>query len=86
MFDGLSDTDLKTFLYNIEEVTVDGVTYDEKGLFLRDSQYTPAESKGSGYDSLKLAANGFKTNGDTKIVIKGTLNGKEITIEYTFTA
>ena len=50
------------------------------------NQYTPAESKGSGYDSLKLAANGFKTNGDTKIVIKGTLNGKEITIEYTFTA
>lgn len=86
MFDGLSDTDLKTFLYNIEEVTVDGVTYDEKGLFLRDSQYTPAESQGSGYDSLKLAANGFKTSGDTKIVIKGTLNGKEITIEYTFTA
>lgn len=86
MFDGLSDTDLKTFLYNIEEVTVGGVTYDKKVLFLGDSQYTPAESKGSGYDSLKLAANGFKTNGDTKIVIKGTLNGKEITIEYTFTA
>ncbi|WP_337519843.1 hemoblobin-interacting domain-containing protein [Anaerotignum faecicola] len=86
MFEGWSSADLKEFLSNIKEVTVDGKTYDKKVLFLENSQYTPAESDGRGYDSLKLAANGFKTSGDTKIVIKGTLNGKEITIEYTFTA
>lgn len=85
MFDGLSDTDLKAFLNNIKEVTVDGKPYNKKDSFslkLEDSQYTPAESKGSGYDSLKLSANGFNASGETEIIIKGTVDGKEVTITY----
>lgn len=85
MFDGLSDTDLKAFLNNIKEVTVDGKPYNKKDSFsfkLEDSQYTPAESKGSGYDSLKLSANGFNTSGETEIIIKGTVDGKEVTITH----
>ena len=80
-FDGL---DIKDF--SITEVTVGEKQYEELYLLWGNSKYNKAESEGKGIDCLELSADGFNTSGDTKIVIKGTLNGKEITIEYTFTA
>lgn len=80
-FDGL---DIKDF--TITEVTVGGKQYEELYLLWGNSKYNKAESEGKGIDCLELSADGFNTNDDTKIVIKGTLNGKEITIKYTFTA
>lgn len=87
MFNGFSESELQSFLGNITEVTVAENKYTDKGwYFWGEHNYSKVDSKGYGVDSLELTADGFKTSGDTKIVIKGTLNGKKITIEHTFTA
>ena len=86
MFNGFSESELKSFLGNITEVKVGENTYEEFGLIWGNSKYNKAESKGQGIDCLELSANGFNKSGDTEITIKGTVDGKEVTITYTFTA
>lgn len=86
MFNGFSESELKSFLGNITEVTVGENRYEEFGLIWGNSKYNKAESKGQGIDCLELSANGFNKSGDTEITIKGTVDGKEVTITYTFTA
>lgn len=86
MFDGFSESELRSFLGNITEVTVGENRYEEFGLIWGNSKYNKAESKGQGIDCLELSANGFNKSGDTEITIKGTVDGKEVTITYTFTA
>ena len=86
MFDGFSESELKSFLGNITEVKVGENTYEELSLVWGDSKYHKAESKGQGIDCLELSANGFNASGETEIIIKGTVDGKEVTITYTFTA
>lgn len=76
-FDGL---DIRNF--NITEVKVGENTYEELSLIWGNSKYSKAESKGQGIDCLELSANGFNASGETEIVIKGTVDGKEVTITY----
>ena len=83
-FSGISESELKNFLDSITEVTVNENKYNEKTLFLGASEYTKAETSGSGYDCLDIAANGFNASGDTVIVIKSKLNGEAVTITYTY--
>ena len=66
---------------------ISGLSFAVKkaGYGLNDSQYGFVTGT-NGYDALKLATNGFNTSGDTEIVIKGTVNGKEATITCTYTA
>lgn len=82
MFDGFSESELKSFLGNITEVKVGENTYEELSLVWGDSKYHKAESKGQGIDCLELSANGFNASGETEIIIKGTVDGKEVTITY----
>lgn len=82
MFNGFSESELKSFLGNITEVKVGENTYEELSLVWGDSKYHKAESKGQGIDCLELSANGFNASGETEIVIKGTVDGKEVTITY----
>ena len=87
MFNGFSESDLKSFLGNITEVTVAENKYTDKGWYSWGKHnYSKVDSKGYGVDSLELTADGFNTNDDTEIVIKGTLNGEEVTITFTYTA
>ena len=86
MFNGFSESELKSFLGNITEVKVGENTYEELSLVWGDSKYHKAESKGQGIDCLELSANGFNASGETEITIKGTVDGEEVTITYTFTA
>lgn len=82
MFNGFSESELKSFLGNITEVKVGENTYEELSLVWGDSKYHKAESKGQGIDCLELSANGFNASGETEIIIKGTVDGKEVTITY----
>ena len=87
MFNGFSESELKSFLGNITEVTVAENKYTDKGWYSWGKHnYSKVDSKGYGVDSLELTADGFNTNDDTEIVIKGTLNGEEVTITFTYTA
>ena len=87
MFNGFSESELKSFLGNITEVTVSENKYTDKGWYSWGKHnYSKVDSKGYGVDSLELTADGFNTNDDTEIVIKGTLNGEEVTITFTYTA
>ena len=87
MFNGFSESELKSFLGNIKEVTVAENKYTDKGWYSWGKHnYSKVDSKGYGVDSLELTADGFNTNDDTEIVIKGTLNGEEVTITFTYTA
>ena len=86
MFNGFSESELKSFLGNITEVTVAENKYTDKGWYSWGKHnYSKVDSKGYGVDSLELTADGFNTNDDTEIVIKGTLNGEEVTITFTYT-
>lgn len=80
-FDGL---DIRNF--NITEVKVGENTYEELSLIWGNSKYSKAESEGQGIDCLELSANGFNASGETEIIIKGTVDGKEVTITYRFPA
>ena len=87
MFNGFSESELKSFLGNITEVTVAENKYTDKSWYSWGKHnYSKVDSKGYGVDSLELTADGFNTNDDTEIVIKGTLNGEEVTITFTYTA
>ena len=87
MFNGFSESELKSFLGNITEVIVAENKYTDKGWYSWGKHnYSKVDSKGYGVDSLELTADGFNTNDDTEIVIKGTLNGEEVTITFTYTA
>ena len=83
MFNGFSESELKSFLGNITEVTVAENKYTDKGWYSWGKHnYSKVDSKGYGVDSLELTADGFNTNDDTEIVIKGKVNGKDVTITY----
>ena len=85
-FEGFDSTSaLSAFIESVTSVEVAGNAYQKAGYGLNDSQYGFVTGS-YGYDALKLATNGFNTSGDTEIVIKGTVNGKEVTITCTFTA
>ena len=84
-FEGFDSTSaLDAFLKSVTSVKVGDIDYTQSSL-MNDSQYYFVTGS-YGYDALKLATNGFNTSGDTEIVIKGTVNGKEVTITCTFTA
>lgn len=85
MFDGFGESELKSFLSNITEVTVAENKYTDKGWYSwGEHNYSKVDSKGYGVDSLELTADGFNASGETKIIIKGTVDGKEVTITFTY--
>lgn len=86
MFNGFSESELKSFLGNITEVTVAENKYTDKGWSSWGEHNYSKVDRGYGVDSLELTADGFNASGETEIIIKGTVDGKEVTITYRFPA
>lgn len=86
-FDVEDGIDLVAFVNSITEVKVGETDYQKANYSFDfgDSKFGFIMGE-QGNDSLKLATNGFNTDGNTEIVIKGTLNGEEVTITFTYTA
>ena len=82
---GNDNEKLSAFVESIKEVKVGDTNYTKS-----NNSFDFGDSKfglvlGSyGLDSLKLATNGFNASGETKIIIKGTVDGKEVTITFTY--
>ena len=84
MFDGFGESELKSFLGSITEVTVAENKYTDKGWSSWGEHNYSKVDRGYGVDSLELTADGFNTSGETKIIIKGTVDEKEVTITFTY--
>ena len=84
---GNDNEKLSAFVESIKEVKVGDTNYTKSNnsFDFGDSKFGLVMGNYSN-DSLKLATNGFNASGETKITIKGTVDGKEVTITYTFTA
>ena len=84
---GNDNEKLSAFVESIKEVKVGDTNYTKSNnsFDFGDSKFGLVMGSYSN-DSLKLATNGFNASGETKITIKGTVDGKEVTITYTFTA
>lgn len=82
---GNDNEKLSAFVESIKEVKVGDTNYTKSNnsFDFGDSKFGLVLGSYSN-DSLKLATNGFNASGETKIIIKGTVDEKEVTITFTY--